>query len=506
MTSAKQDYAKVLEISRKARVLGGISSLLGWDQETYMPPKASTIRGEQLKTLAGIIHEEQTGKSFKNALAKLIDLKTGKVKAKGLSQPQHASLREWRRDFLRETALPVKFVEEFAQLVSQSLEVWRHARKENSFQQFAPFLEKIVTMSRRKADLLGYQDHPYDALLDLFEPDITTKDVSQLFGSLRKSITPLLKKITSSKQNDDSILHGKFPEDKQIEFSKIILKDMGFDMEGGRLDLSTHPFSSSCHPSDTRITTRIHPTSVLSNVMTTMHECGHSLYDTAIPAEHYGSPLGEPISHGIHESQSRWWETRIGLSKPFWQYYLPILKKTFKGKLDNVSLDAFYRAINFVKPSFIRVEADEVTYPLHVVLRFEIEKGLIEGSIKVREIPEAWNSKMVELLGIKPKNNAEGCLQDVHWSMGAFGYFPSYALGNLYASHLFTAFEEEFPEWKKRVAKGDLTFIRHWLSEAVHQHGRRYSSKELLKKVTGKAFSADAYVSYLNNKYAEIYH
>ena len=352
---------------------------------------------------------------------------------------------------------------------------------------------------------MGYSAHPYDALLDDYEPGITTAEIASLFSRLQKRITSLVKTL-AKKPVDDTFLHGTFDPAKQIAFGKIILHDMGYSMENGRLDLSSHPFSSSCHPTDSRITTRIHPTSLISNISVILHEGGHSLYEMNLPAEDYGSPLCEAISLGMHESQSRFWETRIGQSKAFWKHYLPLLQKTFKGKLDKVSLDQFFKAVNKVEPSMIRVEADEVTYSLHVIIRFELEKALIEGTLAIRDLPEAWRGKMKEYLGIIPKNDAEGCLQDIHWSMGAFGYFPTYTLGNLYAAHLFEGFEKDHPQWEKRVEKGDLLFIKDWLGDNVHRYGRQYGSKELLKKATGKEFSEKAYVNYLERKYAGTIH
>jgi carboxypeptidase Taq len=506
MENTQKDYQKLQEISRYAKTLAGVASLLEWDHETYMPPGASEIRGEQLKALAGLIHKEKTSNKFAKALGKLIHLETGKLTGKGLKNEQKAALREWRRDFLKDTALPQKFVKEFAKLTSESQSVWRNAKQKNDFSLFTPSLEKIVAMCRKKADYLGYQDHPYDALLDLYEPEATTREIGKEFADLKQGIVSLLKKIKGSKQIDDSFLYGKFPHDKQLAFGKKILDAMGYDAAKGRLDLSTHPFSSSCHPTDSRITTRIHPTSLMSNISVILHEGGHSLYEMGLPQEHYGSPLGEAISLGVHESQSRWWETRIGQSQAFWQYYLPLLQSEFKNELSkDISLKKFYNALNKVEPSFIRVEADEVTYPLHVILRFELETALIAGSLRVKDVPEAWNEKMHELLGITPSSNAEGCLQDVHWSMGGFGYFPTYTLGNMYAAHLFLPFEQQHPDWQKRVATGELGFIKDWLAENVYQHGRCFTSKELLKRASGKPFSAVAYIDYLNKKYSDIY-
>jgi carboxypeptidase Taq len=504
MKTSEKDYQKLYELSKNARILGGIVSLLDWDQETYMPPGGSQIRAEQLKTMAGIIHKEKTSRKFSTALTKLIDIPTGKIKAQDISPAQIAALKEWRRDYLHDTALPSKFVEEFAQVTSQSINAWRTAKKEDAFHQFAPFLDRIVGLCRKKADFLGYQDHPYDALLDQYEPDVTTQEVTTLFSKLRNTLTPLIKKM-AQQPVEDQFLFGDWDKAKQMAFSQKLLDAMGYDKDKGRVDFSSHPFSSSSHPSDSRITTRIHPTSLMSNIFVILHEGGHALYEMGLPQDLYGTPLGEARSLGMHESQSRWWETRIGLSRPFWEYFFPLLKETFKEQLDHLTLDVFYRAINKVHPSFIRVEADEVTYPLHVVLRFEMEKALIEGSLNIRDVPEAWNAKMDELLGIVPSNNREGCLQDIHWSMGAFGYFPTYTLGNLYAAHLFEAFAKDHPDWEKSVAAGELGFIKLWLYEKIYQHGRRYPTQELLQQATGQPFSADPYLHYLKKKYATLY-
>lgn len=503
--NTQASYDHLHTISRHTKVLSGIYSLLDWDHETYMPFGASGIRGEQCKVLAGLIHKEKTSPQFVKALSKLIDLKTGKVLSKDLDQRQLSALKEWRRDYLKDVCLPAKFVEEFAQVTSQGIMAWRSAKQEDAFNQFAPFLEKIIDLNRQKADCIGFDKHPYDALLDYYEHDVSTEEIDRQFKKLRTALVKLLKHIQSAKQIDDSFLYGSFDTGKQMEFGKMLLKDLGFDLSKGRLDTSSHPFSSSSHPTDSRITTRLHPTSLMSSIFSVIHECGHSLYEMGLPQEEYGTPLGEAISLGMHESQSRWWETRIGRSKSFWKHYYPKLQNLFGKSLSHVPFDAFYRGINKVEPSFIRVEADEVTYSLHVILRFEIEKQLIEGNLKVRDLPEAWNSKMKELLGVVPKSNAEGCLQDIHWSMGSFGYFPTYTLGNLYASQLFTAFEKDFSDWDTRIQKGEFLFIKEWLHQNVHQHGRRYSSKELLKNITGKEFSSDAYIDYLTQKYKEIY-
>ncbi len=498
-------YDSLLKISRQSRLLSGISSALEWDQETYMPSGGAGIRAEQLEVMAGMAHKLKTSKSFTQALSKLIEIDSGKILAKKLPAPHLAALREWRRDYFKAKALPNAFVKKFAKLTSQAILVWRSAKKDDAFQRFAPYLEKIVELNRQKAEYRGYGDHPYDALLDDYEPGISTKEVSQLFSGLHKSTAALLKKIVAAKQVDDSFLFGKFSLDKQLLMANKLLEAMGFDFTKGRLDISTHPFSSASHPTDSRVTTRIHADSLMSNLSAALHEGGHSLYEMGLPAEQYGSPLCEPISLAFHESQSRWWETRIGQSQAFCRYLLPHIQQLFGGKLKQISVADLYRAVNKVEPSFIRVEADEVTYNLHVILRFEMEKALIEGSLAIRDVPEAWNAKMQKYLGITPRSNSEGCLQDIHWSMGAFGYFPTYTLGNLYASQLFSAFAQQFPAWEENVAQGDFSFIKQWLNANVHAHGRCFSSRELLLQISQKPFSEKYFTDYIQKKYADIY-
>ena len=475
-------------LSEKAAVLKGIDSILNWDQETYMPPGAGSARAQQLKLLAGLYHEAKTSAEFKRALSHLVDLKTGKVLVNSLTDEEKGSLREWRRDYLLESKLPATFVEEFSQLTSTAIEVWKIARQENSFQKFAPYLDKIVQMSRKRAEFLGYQDHPYDALLDLYEPSLTTKVVQKVFDDVQKSIVPLLKGYKQKKVP----FKKKMSIDKQLSLSHELLEKVGYDFNHGRLDLSIHPFSSSPHPTDNRITTRIQVEDPLSNILTTLHEAGHALYEMGLPLDKWGTPAGESASMAIHESQSRFWETRIGLSKPFWKLMAPKL---------GVSADTLYKVVNHVKPGFIRVDADEVTYPLHVILRFRLEKGLIEGSLKVRDIPAVWNEQMKSLLGITPRNDSEGCLQDIHWSMGAFGYFPTYLLGTLYASHLFEGFRKDHSDWEKRVELGDLIFIKEWLNKKIHKHGRTFQPLDLIEQASGKPFSPRAFLNYLSEKY-----
>lgn len=469
-----------------------------------MPKEGASVRAEQIELMASLTHAERTSPAYKAALTEQIDLKTGAVLIPHLLVSDEANLREWRRDYLIATALPAPFVKAFAKLTADAMPIWAEARKNNDFAHFAPTLEKIVEMSREKAQLLGGGAHPYDALLDLFEPETTTTELDTLFASVKTEISALLKKIQAAPQIDNSCLHGKFCGETQLRFGRELLEAMGYDLNKGRLDLSTHPFSMSIHPSDSRVTTRLHTSSIFDSISAVLHEGGHSLYEMGLLPEYYGSPLCEAVSLGIHESQSRLWETRVGQSKAFWTHFLPKLVKHFP-ELKDVPLDTFYKAINRVQPSLIRVESDEVTYSLHVIVRFELEKKLIEGSLEVRDLPTAWNDKMEELLGVRPKRDSEGCLQDIHWSMGAFGYFPTYALGNLYASQFFGTFEKTHPDWEQRVEKGELTFIKEWLNTQIHRHGRTYRAKDLVHRVTGEKLSPAPYITYLTKKYQELY-
>jgi carboxypeptidase Taq len=328
--------------------------------------------------------------------------------------------------------------------------------------------------------------------------------VGLIFDGLQKELTGLIKKINKSRPIDDRFLHKKIDHAKQLEIAHWILSQLPIDAAYSRLDLSAHPFSTALHPHDSRITTRILPKGFMSNIFSVLHEAGHSMYEMGLPVANWGTPLSEATSLSIHESQSRWWETLIGRSLCFWKQFYPALQKKLP-HLKTIPLDRFYRAINQVSPSLIRVEADEVTYCLHVIVRFEIEKELISGSLQVSDLPDAWNSKMKEYLGVTPPNDSQGCLQDIHWSLGDFGYFPTYALGNLFAAQFMTCFAKETPDWEEAVAKGTLGFIREWLKENIHQWGRMYNSEELAKRITGKPLSETAYTNYLKKKYASIY-
>lgn len=499
-------YDKLHSLSKTIALMASIEGLLDWDQETFMPKEAIEIRSQQCEFLASLVHRQRTSKSLAKALSALVDIEMGEYKDDRLSPPQIAALREWRRDYLKAVKLPNAFVKQFAKTTSTACHVWKTAKEHNDFKTFFPHLEKVVSLSRKKADILGFKEHPYDALLDLYEPDMKASFLTPLFSKLKLSLTQLIKDISVKTPFSEEFLYRHCPKHKQLEFSQKILHKMGFHTGSSRLDTSAHPFCNGMHPKDTRMTTKVHPENVMTCIGAVLHEGGHGLYNMNLPPEQYGSPLGQQISLGIDESQSRWWETLIGQSYFFWQYFFPLLQEEFPEQFKGVLLEDFYRAINAVKPGFIRIEADEVTYNLHIVVRFELEKALIEGALKVKELPDAWNAKMREYLGISPEFDAQGCLQDIHWSLGYIGYFPTYTLGNLYSVQFFNAFEKAHPNWKEQVAKGSLDFIRDWLKENIHKHGRQFTPSELCQKVTGKLLNEEPYVNYLKEKYGTLYH
>lgn len=481
-----------------------IQYLLDWDQETYMPSHAIDLRAAQVSLLATQTHKLKTSIKFGKLLSSLVDLEGGQFLDTALSPAQKAAVLAWRRDYLQAIKIPASFVKNLTTVTAKATAAWSEAKKTSSFKKFAPYLEKIVVLNRKKADYLGFKSHPYDALLDLYEPESTTAKLGPLFAALKTGLKQLLQDINSKPAIDTSFLKTSFDPTAQFEFGKKLLLAMGFTPETSRLDLSSHPFCMPIHPTDTRLTTRIHTDDLMSNIFSVIHEGGHGLYCQGLPVQHFGTPLGEQSSLGIDESQSRFWETRIGRTRSFWHHFLPQLQQMFPS-LKNTSLDQFYAAVNTVKPSFIRVEADEVTYTLHVILRFEIESELLAGTLRVKEIPELWNHKMKDLLGITPPNDTLGCLQDIHWSLGSLGYFPTYALGNLYAAQFFEKFAHDFPSWEEKISQGDLSFIREWLRVHIHQWGRQFSPHELVEHVTGKPLSEKPYLHYLTDKYQKIY-
>ncbi len=503
LTTSEKNYKKLNNQVKPAALLSSALRLIEWDQETNMPNLGLDLKSEQNKLLHELVHKQMTSKKYIKLLSQFIDIETGALIAIDLKSNEAASVREMRRDYLHASKLNSSFLKKISETTTHSLDAWKEARKTNSFKLFLPHLEKIFSLTRKKADLLGYTDHPYNALLDIYEPDTTVAILDPLFTSLKAKIIPLLGEIQSkqNRQHENLLQDKTFPIDTQKKVCNEILLKMGLTTENTHLSETAHPFCTALYPNDIRLTTHYNEKNFLGAFLAAMHEGGHGLYEAGLPKEYFGTPLCEAASHGIHESQSRIWETCIGHSKPFWQYYYPKLQEAFPDTLNSISLEAFYNHVNFVKPSLIRIFSDEVTYNLHIILRYEIEKGFLDGSLSPKHLPELWNSKMHTLFGITPPNDSQGCLQDIHWSLGLIGYFPSYTLGNLYAGTLFQSLTKTHPDWESKIISGNLLFIKDFLNKNIHQYGRQFHPKQLIENITGTPFTADPYTNYLSEKY-----
>ena len=478
--------------------IGHAQGLLSWDQETYMPARGTPLRARSQGTLAGIRHEKLTDPDF---VALIEDLK-----GRDLQGDQAVNVREVDREQSRAVKIPRKLVVELKETESLSHEAWVEARQEADFTLFAPWLEKVLELQKRVAHLVGFEGAVYNAFLDEYEPHARAEEIAPLFAQLRQRLVPLLEGIAATgKRPAEGILDRQFPLPEQEAFGRQVMADMGFDLEAGRLDLAVHPFCEGLSPDDVRLTTRYSPDMLQEALFGTIHETGHGLYEQGLPQEHRGTPLCQSISLGIHESQSRLWENMIGRSRPFWQHYLPRLKDYFPAQLEGVELHAFYAAINQVEASSIRVEADEVTYNLHILLRFELEMDMVSGGVEVDDLPTVWNERMEEYLGMRPTDDAQGVLQDVHWSLGLLGYFPTYTLGNLYAAQFCVQAQRDMPALMDQVAEGELGGLKGWLNEKIHAPGRRLTAGELVREVTGEALSADYFMDYLEGKFKALY-
>ncbi|QDT36953.1 carboxypeptidase M32 [Stratiformator vulcanicus] len=495
-------YQELTARSKKAALLRSTASVLGWEEQTYMPPNGAELRSKQLSLLAGLVHERTTDPKIGELLA---ECEAGDEFAEGSLEADN--LREWRRDYDRSTKLPQRLVEEITETATLAQNAWVRARKEHDFHAFLPWLEKTVTLKREEADAVSDgKGLKYDALLDDYETGITTDLVAASFAELRDAIIPLVQAITESpKQADTSILKRDFPAAVQKEFSEQAAADIGFDFDSGRVDVAAHPFCSSFGPGDTRLTTRYDENFFSMAFFGTMHEAGHGIYEQNLPAEHFGTPAGESVSLGIHESQSLTWETFVGRSRPFWDHYFKPAQTAFPSVLSDVSLDDFFRAINDVRPSYIRVEADEVTYSLHILLRFELEQSLISGDLAPADVEAAWNEKFEAYFGFPVDHAANGCLQDIHWSGGLLGYFPTYALGKMYAAQLFAQARHDLGDLDGLIARGEFVPVREWLTANIHTHGRRLTPRQLIERVTGSPPSPAPLIGYLRRKFGDIY-
>jgi carboxypeptidase Taq len=491
------DYDAFIARVKELSTIESIGGLLAWDQETMMPSKGGALRAESLAFLSGLAHSRLVDPAMGELLEKLEDA--------DVDEGQAANVREVRHAYDKATKLPAELVEEIARHKSQSLQVWQEARAEDDFSKFQPALEKMVDLQCQAAEHYGYEDNIYDAMLDNYEQGMTVAQLDPLFAGLREEIVPLVKAVGESDQPDISFMErGSFPEAGQREFSLRVAAAIGFDFDAGRMDTSTHPFCSGAGPRDVRFTTRYDESFPFGCLYGVMHETGHGLYEQGLLPEHEGTPLGKAVSLGVHESQSRLWENLVGRSREFWEYWLPDFCETFP-HVGDLDLDTIHRAVNRVHPSLIRVEADEATYNLHIMLRYEVEKALVNGEVAVGDLPQFWNSRMEKYLGIIPPNDAQGVLQDIHWSMGAIGYFPTYSLGNLYAAQLWEATLRDLPDLSQQIAAGKTASLLEWMRSHIHVHGSRWEPEELVQRASGAEPGAEAFVRYLKAKFGALY-
>jgi carboxypeptidase Taq len=517
--SAAAPLIELKELDRESRLLEHTAAILSWDQETYMPEGAVEERASQQALLQSLVHARNTAPRVGDLLDLLAAPGTGPGNDRddpetsgsaagtgGLSEIDTAFVREKRRQYTQATRVPPGLVKELAETASRGQHAWAAARKANDYDQFKPWLSSLLRLSREFADALGHDGNRYDALLDQYEPYAKTGEIAEVFAGLRTGLVDLVQRIAEAPQVDDRVFRQKFPVSAQEAASRRVMSALGYEASRGRLDVSAHPFTTTLGANDVRITTRYHEDQLPSGLFSTIHETGHALYELGVAPELQGTLLAEGTSLGIHESQSRMWENMIGRSRQFWSYWLPELHGYFPEQLSGVDVETFYRGINRVEPSLIRVEADEVTYSLHIIMRFELEQALLADEISVDDLPAAWVEKSRELLGIAPDDYATGVLQDVHWSFGAFGYFPTYALGNLYAAQFLRVMEREISGMWEAIERGDTTPVLAWLRDRIHRHGRARSAGELVEEITGEPLDARYFLGYLNSKYGELYH
>ncbi|HRK30979.1 MAG TPA: carboxypeptidase M32 [Tepidisphaeraceae bacterium] len=503
MNTPTPAYDKLRTELREIGILSSIGSLLGWDQQVMLPEAGNPYRAGQMEFLAKLIHERSTSGKLGDLIA------AAEAEAGGLDRHSDAAVvaRDARRGYDRETKLPGELVAEMAKTEVLGHQAWVEARKNSSYASFKPWLAKWLDLKKQEIACVGYKDHPYDALLDRYEPYETAAGVTKVFESLRDELVSLVQKIAgSSKKAPIEIMERSYDVKAQEAFGRLAAEAIGFDFTAGRLDVSVHPFCSGQGQGDTRMTTRYHENHFNDAFFGVLHETGHALYEQGLQKEKYlGEALGDSVSLGIHESQSRMWENLVGRSRAFWKFFMPKARNSFPQTLNGVTDDQWYAATNAVQPSLIRVEADEMTYNLHILIRFEMETALTSGQLGVDDVPAAWNEKYKKYLGITPPNDAKGCLQDVHWSAGLMGYFPTYTLGNLYAAQFYDQATKDIPDLEQQFASGNFKPLLGWLRENIHQHGRRYSARELVKRITGTELSAQPLLNYLRGKASEVY-
>jgi carboxypeptidase Taq len=497
-------YDELKGLLREAATLESIGGLLGWDQETMMPAGAGGFRAEMAALVSRLAHERQ------------IDPRVGELIAECeaddalmADEIEAANIREMRRDFDRATRLPSSLVAEISETSSRALEVWKEARQKSDFEAFRPWLTKQVDLNRRKAECYGIPDggEAYDALIEDYEPGMTAAELTRIFKPLRDDLAPLIAELVSAPEAPDrGPQRAKIAIDIQKEFNVWVARRLGYDFDAGRLDLSTHPFTSGLAPGDTRITTRFQEDNFTEALSSTMHEVGHALYEQGLPkTERHGEPLSQAAGLGTHESQSRMWENQVGRSRAFWIWALPEARSRLGPALDPFSPDDLFRSVNVVTPGLIRVEADEATYNLHIMLRFDLERAMLRGDLAVADLPPAWNERIKQDLGLDVPDDARGCLQDIHWSIGAIGYFPTYTLGNLYSAQYWQVIRDALPDLEREIERGEFSVVLDWLRRNIHVHGRRFRAPELCERLTSRPLKHGPLIDYLREKLEQVY-
>lgn len=498
----KEKLEKLKSLLHEIADLRAASSILGWDQLVNMPKGAAEDRGDQIATLERIVHLKATS----DEIGLLLDELQTYYDQLDPDEDDARLIKVTRRGFEKQTKVPAEFVTEFARATTVAQTVWEQAKKESNFELFQPHLQKIIEMRRQYAEYFRPWQHVYDPLIDDFEPGMKTAEVQEIFNKLRPQQVELIRAIGEKPQIDREFLFLEYPEFDQMIFGNEVISKFGFDWKHGRLDKSAHPFTTSFGLNDVRITTQFNTKYMPTALFGSMHECGHALYELGINKKYNHTPLADGASMAVHESQSRMWENMIGRSWSFWQFFYPRLKEIFSSQLAHIDVKAFYHAINAVQASLIRVEADEATYNLHIMLRLELEIALMEGSLEAKDAPQAWNEKFNEYLGITPPNDEKGILQDVHWSFGGFGYFPTYVLGNLVSAQIWERMAKDIPDRESLIEKGQFVGILDWLRKNVHVYGAKYEPQELVKKITDLPIDPEPYMRYLNTKFKDIYH
>lgn len=498
MLSTPELYASYVSRMQRIADIKNASALLQWDQETYLPPKGAHFRGQQISTLSELAHQQFSDDNLGDLLQEL-------ASRGDLSFEQKRNVERTLEDYTKNKKYSSAFVRKLSEQVNKSFHSWIESRKQNTFSVFSTDLDALVALKKEETGILGYEGHPYNALLDEFEKGATVELVDRTFAGLLPALKALTDKIAARPQVDDSFLSQHFPKQQQWDWGLHLLQNLNYDFEAGRQDLSEHPFSISFGPQDVRITTRVDEADFGNMTWSTIHEAGHALYEQGLPSSEYGLPSGEACSYSIHESQSRLWENNVGRGLPFWQHYFPELQRHFPQQFAHLDAGQFYRGINKVQPSLIRTEADEITYHFHVFIRYELEKRLIEGSISTADIPAFWNEQYKKLLDVDVPDDKRGCLQDVHWSHGSFGYFPTYSLGSFYAAQFFGTAKAQLGGLEDDLRAGQTASLLAWLRKEIHAKGRLYQSEELCAAVSGKGLDVSYFLDYLLQKYTNIY-